>query len=51
LKEATARIESMQNEDVKIETEPEMNRSLVNGIIDDITGIVGGLFSSAEEIK
>ena len=51
LKEATARIESMQSEDVTIEAESEANRSLVTGIIDDITGIVGGLFSSAEEIK
>ena len=53
LKEATARIESMQNDDIDMDStqEKDMSRSLVTGIIDDISGIIDGLFSSAEEIK
>ena len=47
LKDATSRIESLQNEELELEPE-DTSRSLVSGIIEDITGTVSGLFSSAQ---
>jgi len=51
LKEATARIEAMQNEEVDIESSEEEERPLVSGIIDDISEIVSGLFSSSHNLE
>lgn len=48
LKDATSRIESLQNEELELEPE-DTSRSLVSGIIEDITGTVSGLFSSAQD--
>jgi diacylglycerol O-acyltransferase len=51
LNDALARIENLCEETIEDVPEPFTNRALVSGIIDDITGIVSGLFASTNNSK